>query len=115
MGPRPGGWASGLANQPDGGCGWFVFPAGENPVRASIPVFLWTEAVLHGRGMGAEHGVQGAERLESDIKLIYAVATNCLVNQYSNDSSPRLPSESTSSARVHQATGPLEGNLPNPR
>ena len=80
----PGGWASGLANQPDGGCGWFVFPAGENPVKASIPVFLWSEAVLHGRGMGAEHGVQGAERLELDIKLIYAVATNCLVNQHAN-------------------------------
>jgi anaerobic dimethyl sulfoxide reductase subunit A len=80
----PGGWASGLANQPDGGCGWYVFPAGENPVQASIPVFLWSEAVLHGKGMGAEHGVQGAERLESDIKLIYAVATNCLVNQHAN-------------------------------
>lgn len=80
----PGGWASGLANQPDGGCGWYVFPTGENPVPASIPVFLWSEAVLHGKGMGAEHGVQGAERLESDIKLIYAVATNCLVNQHAN-------------------------------
>lgn len=80
----PGGWASGLANQPDGGCGWYVFPVGENPVKASIPVFLWSEAVLRGKGMGAEHGVQGAERLDSDIKLIYAVATNCLVNQHAN-------------------------------
>ena len=80
----PGGWASGLANQPDGGCRWYVFPAGENPVKASIPVFLWSEAVLHGKGMGPEHGVVGADRLGSDIKLIYAVATNCLVNQHAN-------------------------------
>jgi DmsA/YnfE family anaerobic dimethyl sulfoxide reductase A subunit len=80
----PGGWASGLANQPDGGCAWYVFPVGENPVKASIPVFLWSEAVLHGKGMGPEHGVIGAPRLESDIKLIYAVATNCLVNQHAN-------------------------------
>ncbi len=80
----PGGWASGLANQPDGGCLWNVFPAGENPVKAAIPVFLWPEAVLHGKGMGREHGVIGAERLDTDVKLIYAVATNCLVNQHAN-------------------------------
>jgi anaerobic dimethyl sulfoxide reductase subunit A len=80
----PGGWASGLANTPDGGCGWYVFPAGTNPVKASIPVFLWSEAVRHGRDMGAEHGVLGADRLDSDIKLIYAVASNCLVNQHAD-------------------------------
>jgi anaerobic dimethyl sulfoxide reductase subunit A len=79
-----GGWASGLANQPDGGCAWYVFPAGENPVKASIPVFLWSEAVLHGKGMGAEHGVIGAERLDNDIRFIYAIATNCLVNQHAD-------------------------------
>ena len=79
-----GGWASGLANQPDGGCAWYVFPTGENPVKASIPVFLWSEAVLHGKGMGAEHGVIGTDRLDTDIKLIYAIASNCLVNQHAN-------------------------------
>ena len=46
----PGGWASGLGLQaPDGGALWTVFPIGENPVKASIPVFLWSEAVLRGR------------------------------------------------------------------
>ena len=79
-----GGWASGLANQPDGGAAWYVFPTGENPVPASIPVFLWSEAVLHGKGMGPEHGVIGAARLDNDVKLIYAVATNCLVNQHAD-------------------------------
>ena len=40
----PGGWASGLGLQaPHGGPQWTVFPLGENPVEAAIPVFLWTD------------------------------------------------------------------------
>jgi anaerobic dimethyl sulfoxide reductase subunit A len=47
-----GGWASGLGLQaPDGGGLWTVFPTGENPVKAAIPVFLWTEACLRGKSM----------------------------------------------------------------
>jgi anaerobic dimethyl sulfoxide reductase subunit A len=81
----PGGWAGGLGLQaPDGGTLWNVFPTGENPVPASIPVFLWSEAVLHARQMTSAKGVIGVPRLESDIKLIYAVATNCLINQHAN-------------------------------
>jgi anaerobic dimethyl sulfoxide reductase subunit A len=81
----PGGWASGLALQaPDDGPFWNAFPVGENPVKASIPVFLWSEAVFHGKEMGLDHGVVGAERLDNDIKLIYAVASNCLINQHAN-------------------------------
>ena len=81
----PGGWASGLADQaPDGGPFWTLFPTGENPVKAKIPVFLWTEAVLRGREMTASDGVLGETKLKSDIKLIYAVATNCLVNQHAD-------------------------------
>lgn len=104
----PGGWAGGLALQaPDGGPFWNVFPVGANPVGAAIPCFLWTEAVLRGREMGTEDGVlfegrdggEGSEsaaaavaglgtgdprRLESDIKLIWAVASNALVNQHAN-------------------------------
>ncbi len=81
----PGGWASGLGLQaPDGGGMWTVFPTGENPVKAAIPVFLWTEAVLRGKDMTSAEGVTGASRLDNDIKLIYAVATNCLINQHAN-------------------------------
>jgi anaerobic dimethyl sulfoxide reductase subunit A len=80
-----GGWASGLGLQaPDGGGLWTVFPTGENPVKAAIPVFLWTEAVLRGKDMTSADGVIGAEKLDNDIKLIYAVATNCLINQHAN-------------------------------
>jgi len=104
----PGGWASGLALQaPDGGPLWTLFPVGPNPLGAAIPCFLWTEAVLRGREMGAAEGVlfdgrdggEGSEsataavsgrsadrrrRLTSDIKLIWAVASNALVNQHAN-------------------------------
>jgi anaerobic dimethyl sulfoxide reductase subunit A len=81
----PGGWASGLGLQAeDGGPFWTVFPSGENPVKASIPVFLWTEACLRGKELTSADGVIGAPRLNNDIKLIYAVATNCLINQHAD-------------------------------
>jgi len=80
-----GGWASGLGLQaPDGGGLWTVFPTGENPVKAAIPVFLWTETVLRGKSMTQADGIIGADHLDNDIKLIYAVATNCLINQHAN-------------------------------
>jgi anaerobic dimethyl sulfoxide reductase subunit A len=81
----PGGWASGLGLQaPDGGPFWTIFPTGENPVKAEIPVFLWTEACFRGKSMTGADGVRGAPRLDNDIKLIYAVATNCLINQHAD-------------------------------
>ncbi len=81
----PGGWASGLALRPPGdGPLWDLFPVGENPIKASIPVFLWSEAVLRGREMGYEEGVIGTERLDNNIKLIYAVASNALINQHAD-------------------------------
>ncbi len=81
----PGGWASGLGLQaPDGGARWTVLPMGENPVKASIPVFLWSEAVLRGEGLTAADGVEGAERLDGPVRGLWAVASNCLVNQHAN-------------------------------
>ncbi len=79
----PGGGASGLGlPAPDGGTRWTRFPECANPHPAAIPVAAWTEAVLRGREMGPADGVIGADRLTSDIKLIYAVASNCLINQH---------------------------------
>jgi anaerobic dimethyl sulfoxide reductase subunit A len=81
----PGGWASGLGlPAPFGGSRWNFFPTGENPVKASIPVFLWSEAVLRGTEMTEADGLLGAERLDSNIKLIYAVASNALINQHAD-------------------------------
>ncbi len=76
-----GGWASGagtfkrfsLASVP-------VY----NPVTASIPVFLWTEAITRGMSLGPEDGLIGAEKLDSSIKFIANLAGNCLVNQHSD-------------------------------
>jgi anaerobic dimethyl sulfoxide reductase subunit A len=81
----PGGWAGGIALQaPDGGVGWAILPVGDNPVTARIPSFLWSEAVLRGRTMGPADGVVGADRLGTDIKLIWSVASNILINQHGN-------------------------------
>jgi len=81
----PGGWAGGMGLQArDGGPLWNVFPTGSNPVRASIPSFLWTEAIIRGKEMGRESGVRGVEKLDNNIKLIYAVASNLLANQHAN-------------------------------
>jgi anaerobic dimethyl sulfoxide reductase subunit A len=80
-----GGWASGIALQAsDGGPLWTVFPTGVNPVKASIPSFLWSEAVVRGREMGPRDGVRGADKLDTNIKGIWAVACNALINQHAN-------------------------------
>jgi anaerobic dimethyl sulfoxide reductase subunit A len=80
-----GGWASGLALQaPEGGSQWSSFPLGDNPTGVRIPVAAWDKAVTSGTRLKAEDGLVGADQLETDIKLIYAVATNCLINQHMN-------------------------------
>lgn len=80
----PGGWAGGRGDIPGGkGPIWSLFPIGENPVNVFIPVFLWTEAIVRGTEMTTEKdGIIGADRLESNIKLIWGVATNILINQH---------------------------------
>jgi len=81
----PGGCASGIALQADyGGPFWNVFPTGPNPIKTRIPTFLWTEAVIRGKELTAAEGVVGADKLDNNIKLIYAVATNALINQHAN-------------------------------
>jgi anaerobic dimethyl sulfoxide reductase subunit A len=81
----PGGWAGGIALQaPNGGALWAIFPTGENPAQAKIPSFLWSEAVLRGREMGWADGVRGVEKLGTDLKLLWSVASNILINQHAN-------------------------------
>ncbi len=80
-----GGWASAYGLQADdGGPLWNVFPAGDNPIKAKIPVFLWTEAILRGKELTAKEGVTGAEKLDQNIKFIWSVASNILINQHAN-------------------------------
>ncbi|HBO37111.1 MAG TPA: dimethyl sulfoxide reductase subunit A [Pasteurellaceae bacterium] len=59
-------------------------PTLTNPVKASIPVFLWTDAIIRGPEMTAtKDGIRGVEKLPSPIKVIWNYASNCLINQHS--------------------------------
>ncbi|MFN2215802.1 MAG: molybdopterin-dependent oxidoreductase, partial [Anaerolineales bacterium] len=81
----PGGWAGGLGlPAPRGGSNWSIFPTSKNPVKASIPVFLWTDAIVRGKEMTSSDGVIGVDQLDNNIKLIYAVASNILINQHAD-------------------------------
>jgi anaerobic dimethyl sulfoxide reductase subunit A len=80
-----GGWASGLALQAkDGGPLWSVFPTLPNPVKARIPSFLWTEAVVRGTELSGNEGLLGTDKLRNNVKLIWCVASNAIINQHGN-------------------------------
>lgn len=77
-----GGWAAGTgySSRSD-----IVHPfTYENPVKASIPCFLWTKAVEKGTEMTAADGLIGTDRLNTNIKLIFNLAGNMLINQHSD-------------------------------
>ena len=60
-------------------------PTLENPVRASISMFMWTDAIIRGPEMTAlRDGVRGKEKLDVPIKFIWNYAGNCLINQHSD-------------------------------
>ena len=79
-----GGWASGIAHQAGGAPFWNVFPMKDNPIKASIPSFLWSEAVLRGTELTDKEGLVGVDRLSTNIKFIWSVASNALINQHGN-------------------------------
>lgn len=59
------------------------FPTLTNPVQASIPMFLWTDAIARGTDMTATRdGIRGVDKLKSPIKFIWNYAGNCLINQH---------------------------------
>ena len=61
------------------------FPKGDNPYRGMIPAFLWTDAILDGKHMNRkEHHIRGREQLESDIKILFNLAGNTMMNQHSD-------------------------------
>ncbi|OBX06788.1 DMSO/selenate family reductase complex A subunit [Gallibacterium genomosp. 3] len=58
-------------------------PTLTNPVEASIPMFLWTDAIVRGLEMTATaDGIRGVEKLKAPIKFIWNYASNCLINQH---------------------------------
>ncbi len=61
----------------------------ENPYPGKIPTFLWTKAIEHGTEMTPEQDrLKGVDRLDSNIKMLFNLAGNILINQHSdiNDS-----------------------------
>lgn len=81
-----GGWASGKGGIDGVPNGWgaLTFNTVANPVQASIPCFTFTTAIEKGTEMTAKDGVEGVDKLPSNIKLIYNFSGNCLVNQHSD-------------------------------
>ena len=60
-----------------------VMPVGDNPVKAVISFFTWTEAIERGPEMTAlADGVQGVEKLNAPIKFLWQYAGNALINQH---------------------------------
>lgn len=60
-------------------------PKGDNPVKASIPCFLFTDAIDHGPEMTSKNaGVKGVDQLSTGIKYMINYAGNCLTNQHSD-------------------------------
>lgn len=60
-------------------------PVGENPVKTSIPVFGWTDAIWRATEMTSlRDGVRGKPALTVPIKFIWNYAGNTLVNQHSD-------------------------------
>lgn len=77
-----GGWAAGA-----GQCSVMPTPAMpqvENPVKASIPSFMWTDAIIRGVEMNEKDGLKGADKLDCGIKMLLNLAGNILINQHSD-------------------------------
>lgn len=77
-----GGWASGKGT-PARSRAIAAIPI-RNPNPARISSFCWPDAIQNGRAMGEAQGVTGKPLLESDIKMIFNLGGNCLVNQHSD-------------------------------
>lgn len=60
------------------------FPTLENPVKTSISVFMWPDAIRRATEMtDVADGVRGKAKLDVPIKFIWNYAGNCLINQHS--------------------------------
>jgi anaerobic dimethyl sulfoxide reductase subunit A len=67
------------------GIEWPVMPIGENPVKISIPCFLWTRAIENpDRFTELNSGLRGKKCLDVPIKFLWCFACNALINQHSD-------------------------------
>lgn len=57
----------------------------KNPYAGKIPVFLWTRAIEHGTEMTPDGDrLKGVDRLDSNIRMLFNLAGNTLINQHSD-------------------------------
>ncbi len=61
-----------------------AFPIPVNPYPGKIPHFLWTKAVDDAESMTRDDGLEGVERFDSPVKMLFCLASNTLVNQHSD-------------------------------
>lgn len=56
-----------------------------NPVKTSIPCFLWTKAIADHENMTAKNSyVKGKERLETGVKFLWSYSSGVTMNQHSD-------------------------------
>lgn len=67
--------------------GW-IEPASlpyKNPIKDSIPCFLWTDAIVRGKEMqDITDGIKNTKQLKQNVKFIFNTGGNCLINQHSD-------------------------------
>lgn len=57
----------------------------KNPIKDSIPCFMWTDAIVRGKEMrDVTDGIKGTKQLKQNIKFMINTAGNCLMNQHSD-------------------------------
>ena len=62
-----------------------IYPIGTNPYPGSISCFLWPTAIEDGVNMTHQRdNVQGMDRLDSNVKMLFNLAGNALINQHSD-------------------------------
>ncbi|HGN0868503.1 TPA: DMSO/selenate family reductase complex A subunit [Providencia alcalifaciens] len=54
-----------------------------NPVKALIPTYMWSEAIVRGKELTAENGgIKGVDKLNNDIKFMWCYSSNVIGNQH---------------------------------
>lgn len=78
----------GTGTRPTGGTSISIgsFPAGENPIKTKISVYMWPDYIERGREMtsGPRDLIKGADKLSADMKFMWNWAGNCITNQHSD-------------------------------
>jgi len=62
------------------------FPAGDNPIKTSISVYMWPDFIERGKEMtsGPRDLIKGTDKLKADMKFMWNWAGNCITNQHSD-------------------------------